>query len=86
VAEVEQFCTKRMANNVIKLTCTIPDTYRSLIKHFKDKDIYYHTYQLKEERADRVVLKYLHHTTDVDDIRQELFGLGHGQKHSQRST
>jgi hypothetical protein len=77
VAEVEQFRTKSMANNVIKLTCITPDTYRSLIKHFKDKDIYYHTYQLKEERAYRVVLKYLQHTTDVEDIRQELFALGH---------
>jgi hypothetical protein len=77
VAEVEQFRTKSMANNVIKLTCTTPDTYRSLIKHFKDKDLYYHTHQLKGERAYRVVLKYLHHTTVVEDIRQELFALRH---------
>ena len=77
VAEVEQFRTKSMANNVIQLTCTTPDTYRSLIKHFKDKDIYYHNYQLKEERAYRIVLKYFHHTTDVEDIRKELFALGH---------
>jgi hypothetical protein len=45
-----------MANNVIKLTCTNPDTYRKLVKHLKEKGIYYHTYQLKEERAYRVVL------------------------------
>ena len=77
VAEEEQYFTKSMANNVIKLTCTTPDTYRNLIKHFKEKGIYYHTYQLKEERAYRVVLKYLHHTTEVEDIRQELFALGH---------
>jgi len=64
-----------MANNVIKLTYTTPDTYRNLIKHFKEKGIYYHTYQLKEERAYRVVLKYLHHTTEVEDIRQRLFAL-----------
>jgi hypothetical protein len=61
-----------MANNVIKLTCTTPDTYHNLTKHSKEKGIYYHTYQLKEERAYRVVLKYLHHTTEVEDIRQEL--------------
>ena len=51
VAEDVQYFTKSMANNVIKLTCTTPDTYRNLIKHFKEKGIYYHTYQLKEERA-----------------------------------
>jgi len=77
VAEDEQYFNKSVANNVIKLTCTTPDTYRNLIKHFKEKGIYYHTYQLKEERAYRVVLKYLHHTTEVEDIRQELFALGH---------
>jgi len=77
VAEDEKYFTKSMANNVIKLTCTTPETYRNLIKHFKEKGIYYHTYQLKEERAYRVVLKYLHHTTEVEDIRQELLDLGH---------
>ena len=66
-----------MANNVIKLTCTTPDTYRIRIKHFKVNGIHHHTYQLKEERAYRVVLRYLHHITEVDDIRQELLALGH---------
>jgi hypothetical protein len=77
VAEDEQYFTKSILNNVNKLTCTTPDTYRNLIKHFKENGIYYHTYQLKEEKAYRVVLKYLHHTTEVEDIRQELFALGH---------
>jgi len=77
VAEDKQYYTKSMANNVIKLTCTTPDTYRTLIRHFKENGIYYHTYQLKEERAYRVVLKYLHHNTEVEDIQQELFALGH---------
>jgi len=54
VAEDEQYYTKSMANNVIKLTCTTPDTYRILITHFKEKGIYHHTYQLKEERTYRV--------------------------------
>jgi hypothetical protein len=77
VAETEQFYTKSMANNVIKITCLTPETYRTLIKHFKETDVYYHTYQLKEERAYRVVLKYLHHTTDIEDIRQDLLQQGH---------
>ena len=51
VAEAEQYFTKRMPNNVIKLSCSTPDTYRNIIKHFKEHGIVYHTYQLKEERA-----------------------------------
>jgi RNA binding exosome subunit len=66
-----------MANNVIKLNCKKQDIYHKLITHFNGNAIYYHTYQLKEERSHRVVLKYLHHSTDVKDIRQELFDLGH---------
>jgi hypothetical protein len=77
VAEDEQYYTKSLANNITKLNCTTPDTYRNLIKHFTENGIYYHTYQLKEERAYRAVLKYLHHSTDVEDIRQEKHDLGH---------
>jgi len=77
VAEDEQYFTKSTTNNVIKLTSSIPDTHRYLIKHFKENDIFFHTYQLKEERTYRVVLKYLHQTTDVKDIRQELLEMGH---------
>jgi hypothetical protein len=35
--------------NVIKLKCKTPDTYLTLIKHFRENNIYYHTYQLKQK-------------------------------------
>ena len=66
-----------MANNIIKLSCITPNTYREIVKHFKDKNIYFHTYQLKEERAFRVVIKHLHYTTDIHEIKRELSALGH---------
>jgi len=77
VAEAEQFYTKSLANKVIRITCLTPETYRSLIKHFKETDVYYHTYRIKEERAYRVVLKYLHYSTEIEDIRQDLLQQGH---------
>lgn len=77
VAEEEQYCTKSLTNNVIKIICTTPETYRKLVRYFTDNNIYYHTYQLKEERAYRVVIKYLHHSTNTEDIKQELYKLGH---------
>jgi hypothetical protein len=76
VAEDEQYCTKSLPN-VIKLNCTTPETYRKLIKYFKENHIFYHTYQLKVERAYRIAIKYLHHSTDIEEIRRELFDLGH---------
>ena len=77
VAEIEQFYTKSMPNNVIKINCLAPETYRTLIKHFKETNVYYHTYQLKEEKAFRVVIKHLNHTTDLEEIRHELLQYGH---------
>ena len=77
VADEEQFLTKSLPNNVIKLACSTQETYRAIIKHCKEQNIYYHTYQLKEDRAFRVVIKHLHYTTGLDDIKNELRILGH---------
>jgi len=77
IAEDEQYCTKSLANNVIRINCVTPETYRKLVRYFKYNNIFYHTYQLKEERAYRIDIKYVHHSTDTEDIGQELFELGH---------
>jgi hypothetical protein len=50
-AEDKQYGTKILANNAIKINCVTPETYRKLVKYFKDNNIFYRTYQLKEERA-----------------------------------
>ena len=42
VAE-EQFFTRSFVNNVMKLSSITPATYRAIIKHFKEKNIYCHT-------------------------------------------
>lgn len=76
-AENEQYNTKSLANNVVKISCGTPDTYRKLVRLFKEKNIFHHTYQLKEERAYRIVIKYLHHSTNIEDIKEELLKLGH---------
>jgi hypothetical protein len=76
VAEEEQFYTKTLANDVIKLSSTSSTAYRTIVKRFRENNIYFHTYQLKEERTFRVVLKHLHYTTDTDDIKKELLDLG----------
>jgi hypothetical protein len=54
-----------------------PETYRKLVIYFKENNIFYHIYQPNQERAYRIVIKYLHHSTDTEDIKEELFELGH---------
>jgi hypothetical protein len=77
IAEDKQYCTKCLANNIIKINCLTPETYRTLVKYFKENNLFYHTYQLKQERVYRIVIKFLGHSTNTEGIRQELFELGH---------
>jgi hypothetical protein len=39
--------------------------------------IIHHTYQLKDERAYRVAIKYLPHSTDAKEVAEELASQGH---------
>lgn len=77
IAESTQYTTKSLADNTVKICCDTPDTYRKVIKHMRDNDVIHHTYQPKEERAYRIVIKQLHHTTDIEEIKSELTKNGH---------
>lgn len=77
IAEIEQYQTKTMANNVVKINTTTPETYRKLVKYMKDSNIIHHTYQMKEEKAYRVVIRNLHPTTPIADIKEALLKFGH---------
>nr|CAI5850793.1 unnamed protein product [Callosobruchus analis] len=77
ILEDEQYYTKSLADNVVKINCATPESYRKLVREFRQNNIFHHTYQLKEERAYRVVIRYLHHSTKIGDIKDELEKLGH---------
>jgi len=77
IAGNEQYCTKCLAYNVTKIICVTPETCRKQVRYCEGNNILYRTYRLEEERAYRTVIKYLHHSTDNEDIRQELYELGH---------
>jgi RNase P/RNase MRP subunit p30 len=47
----EQYNTKSLINNTVKINCTTPASYRKLVRYFRQGNIVHHTYQLKEERA-----------------------------------
>jgi len=68
----EQYTTRSLANDTLKLTCQTPDTHRTLVRYMRDNNIIHHTSQLKEERSYRVVIKYLLHSVDVQDLRDEI--------------
>ena len=74
----EQYIAKCRADNTVKINCHNSTAYRALIKHMRDFNIIHHTYQPTEEKAYRIVLKYVHHT---DDIAAEIEAKGHRIRH-----
>ena len=77
VAEPNTYRTTALANDTVKINANTIDTYRSLEKHMKEENIVHHTYQIKTERAYRIVIRQLHHPFPLEDIKEELQKEGH---------
>jgi len=56
----------------LKFQTASPESYRVLIHFLKDEDAEFRTYQLKEDKPLRVVIRNLHSTMDPDTIKDEL--------------
>jgi hypothetical protein len=77
VAEEENYSTRSMANNIIKINCHSAEMYRKMIAFMKENNIIYHSYQPKNKRPYKIVIKHLHHSVKLQDITDELSGLSH---------
>ena len=75
----EGFLCKSTSKN-LKLSLYSSNSFRQTIKLLNDSSIEYYTYQAKEEKPYRVVLKNLHHSIPTDYISQELTELGFSVK------
>ena len=64
-------------NNQVKILPVNPDCYRKLTKLLKTLNANFHTYQLKQERPFRVVLRNIHHSANLDELKFELLNYGH---------
>ncbi|KAK9503734.1 hypothetical protein O3M35_010233 [Rhynocoris fuscipes] len=72
----EAFTCKARITDLIINPAT-PDSYREIIRYLTAEQAEFHTYQLQEEKAYRVVIRHLHQTTPVEMITEELTELGH---------
>jgi len=72
VAEPDTYRTTALVNDIVKISANTLDTYRNLVKHMKEENIAHHTYQVKAERAYRIVIKHLQHSVHINDIKEEL--------------
>jgi PAX-interacting protein 1 len=66
-----------MANNIIKINCHSAETYRKMIAFMKENNVIYYSYQPKNGRSYKIVIKHLHHSVKLEDITDELSGLCH---------
>jgi len=51
--------------------------YVSIVKGLKSRNMEIHTYKPKQEKSFKVVLKHIHVTVNLDDIKKEIEDLGH---------
>jgi hypothetical protein len=73
----EQYHTRTTTENTVKITLKTVASYRKLVHHLKEEGIVYHTYQPKEDRAYRIVIRGLHPSIQTEEIREELSYKGH---------
>lgn len=67
-----QYTTKILPDQIVKIKMDSADNYRKFIHYLQERNTVYHTYQIKSERSYRVVLKYMHHSTDINEIKTAI--------------
>ena len=70
----EGYTLKVLGNNQVKIMPKNSELYSLIIKDLNKYEIDYHTYQPKQERCFRVVLKNIHHTTE---LKKEIESYNH---------
>jgi len=68
---VDNFICKS-SNDSLKIQTSTPAAYRALVRYLKAEEAEFHTYQLKEDKPLRVVIRNLHPSTSLDLIKDEL--------------
>lgn len=68
--------TFKSSINSLKVQTKNPETYRAIIHFLKGAEAEFHTYQMQEDKAFRIVIRNLHPTTNTGEIRTALNEIG----------
>jgi len=68
--------TFKSTSNTLKIQSNSPDVYREIIHFLKDAKAEYHTYQMQENKAFRIVIRNLHPTTNTSEIKSAIEEVG----------
>lgn len=72
----ESFTAKMMNGDCVKINAITDDSYRAIAKFLTEKDYLWHTYENKQARPIRVVVKKLHSSCQPDRIKDDLISQG----------
>ena len=75
VIDYNEFSHKTFPNGDVRGKVKSIDEYRALTKHLDKHNINIHTYQLKNDRAYRVVLRHLQPSYCVDTLKAAILVL-----------
>jgi hypothetical protein len=73
----KDFTYKCLNQDKVKIFPASAGVYRSIVKGLSSQNINFHTYQLKQERAYRAVLKNMHYSTPIDALKAAIEENGH---------
>ena len=68
---------KILHNDQVRLQLTEGSLHTTIVKALMEKNTEFRTYKPKQERSFRVILKNIHPSTDLNDIKQSLTDKGH---------
>ncbi|KAI5695079.1 hypothetical protein M8J75_010538 [Diaphorina citri] len=69
ILQKTDYTSRILSNNTVKINPKTPDVYCCLVQNLRSNDIILHTYQIKQDRAYRVVLRHIHYSVPVEDIK-----------------
>ncbi|KAL4107354.1 hypothetical protein QTP88_017713 [Uroleucon formosanum] len=72
----KNFTFKSSINN-LKIQTKNPETYRAIIHFLQEEEADFHTFQMQEHKAYRIVIRNLHPTTNTAEIRTALEEIGY---------
>lgn len=73
----DKYTLKVMGTERVKIQSLSKEAYSAIFKALEEKQTQFHTYEIKSKRTFRVVLKNLHPTTDIAELKEILSEKGH---------
>jgi len=73
----DDFELKVLTGNQVKIQPKAADKYKAIIQALAEKHTEFHTYQPKGDRSFRTVLRGMHYSTDISEIKSAIEEHGH---------